>query len=96
MPYRFLNKLTPDLTKAGLIKAKEGKGGGFSLSKKPASITINHILKALGEPLDIAQCFSDKHCPIDEMGKCKMKLVWTKIKTNINKELNRTTLKDLI
>lgn len=96
MPYRFLNKLVPDLIKADLITSKEGKGGGFSLAKKPTAININHILKALGEPLDIAQCFSHKNCPIDKKGKCKMKLVWARIKKNIDKELNKTTLKDLI
>ena len=96
MPYRFLNKIARDLVQAKLIKAKEGKGGGFVLTKKPNTITISQILKALGEPLDIAQCFSNKHCPIDSLKKCKMKLVWARIKKNIDQELNKTTLKDLI
>lgn len=96
MPYRFLNKLSRDLVAAGLIGAKEGKSGGFTLIKKPSDISVNRILKSLGEPLNLAQCFSHRHCPLGNAKHCKMRLVWAKIRKDIDRELKRTTLKDLI
>jgi Rrf2 family iron-sulfur cluster assembly transcriptional regulator len=94
MPYRFLNKLARDLIKAKLIKAKEGKGGGYILAQKPSQIPIKKILDVLGEPLIFARCLADTNCDLDKG--CKMKIIWNKIKKNIDRELNKLTLKDLI
>ena len=96
MPYRFLTKIVKQLITANLIQAKEGKHGGYSLLKKPRQIKIKEIFEALGEPLSLALCLSDKHCPMVIEKKCKMRSVWLKIKKNIDQELNRTTLADLI
>ncbi len=96
MPYRFLTKIVKQLTVAKLIQAKEGKHGGYSLSQNPKKIKIKTIFDALGEPLSLALCLSDKHCPMVIEKKCKMRSVWLKIKKNIDYELNHTTLADLI
>ena len=96
MPYRFLTKIAKPLIVAKLIKAKEGKNGGYSLSREPGKIRLKYILDSLDEPLSIAICLSAKSCPLKKERNCKVKTVWTKIKRNIDKELNRITLKDLI
>ena len=41
MPYRFLTKIVRQLISAGLIQAKEGKNGGYSLLQKPKQISFN-------------------------------------------------------
>ncbi len=96
MPYRFLTKIVKQLTTAKLIQAKEGKHGGYHLVKNPKQIKVKEIFEALGEPLSLTLCFSHKHCPMAIEKKCKMRSIWLNIKKNIDYELNRTTLADLI
>lgn len=96
MPYRFLTKIVQQLISANLIQAKEGKNGGYSLLKKPQQIKIKNIFTVLGEPLDLTLCISHKHCPMGLEKKCKMRTIWLKIKKNIDKELDKTTLADIL
>jgi Rrf2 family protein len=94
MPYRFLTKIVQDLVKAKLIEAKEGKGGGYTLAKKPSAIRIKTVLEALGEQLEITRCLGGEFCSSQKT--CKLKPVWTRIKRYVDKEMNQVTLKDLI
>jgi len=96
MPYRFLNKVVKPLIEVGLIDAREGKNGGYALSKAPGRIKLKQIYDSLGEGLSITQCHSSKHCPLGFESKCKVRPVWIRIKKNIDAELNKITLKDLI
>ncbi|WP_273852082.1 RrF2 family transcriptional regulator [Guptibacillus spartinae] len=62
----FLRKILTHLVKAGLIQAKEGREGGYSLIKDPADITLAEVYDAMkAEPfpkgfLDVAtkECFA--------------------------------------
>lgn len=94
MPYRFLTKIVQDLIGAGLIKAKEGRGGGYSLTKKPSNIKMKAVLNALGEPIEISRCLADRYCSNEK--NCKLKPVWLRIKKYIDKEMKQITLKDLL
>lgn len=96
MPYRYLNKISHDLKKARLILPKEGKNGGFILAKKPNQITVKQILTALNEPLILARCLAHQRCYINNQLNCPTKAVWSKIKKNIDKDLQKITLKSLI
>lgn len=94
MPYRFLTKIIKLLIKANLVQAKEGKNGGYVLTKNPKQIKVKDILQTLGEPMKITRCLCGAECASQK--DCKMKKVWLKIKKNINQELDKMTLKDLL
>jgi len=47
LPGPFLAKLAANLVKAGIIKSREGAGGGYLLAKNPDQITLREILSAL-------------------------------------------------
>ena len=61
----FLRKILSHLVKAGLIQAKEGRDGGYSLAKEPDQIVLADIYAAIkSEPfskgfldVDNKQCF---------------------------------------
>ena len=44
----FLRNLALELRKAGVIKAVEGKNGGYFLTKAPKDITVGDVLKIFG------------------------------------------------
>lgn len=51
VPRDYLIQLALRLRKAGLIKARPGKNGGYVLAKSPADITIAQILNAFDSDL---------------------------------------------
>ncbi len=96
LPYPFLAKLTRDLVKAKIIIAKEGKGGGYLLKRPAQKINLKQVLSALGEELTLARCLAHNNCHIQQQKNCQVRLVWAKLKNNIDKQLKELTLQDLI
>jgi len=47
----YASKLLSILRKAGLVVAERGRGGGFSIARRPEEITLYEALTALGGPL---------------------------------------------
>ena len=91
IPFRFLEKIMSALEKAGLIKAKKGAGGGYSLAKAPAKIRVLEIMEAIEGKIVPAGCaFCGK------AGRCLSKSVWQKIQKSLNNTLKSITLADLI
>ena len=60
----FLRNVAAELRLAGLVKAAEGKNGGYTLSKKPRHIYFGEIIKALSKEPIFSCCQETKD------GKC--------------------------
>lgn len=90
IPFDFLEKIFSDLEKTGLVKAKKGIGGGYSLAKNPSKITIKDIVSPLENttPVNCRLCGKSK--------RCASKNVWGKVDTAIEKTLKSIKLSDLI
>jgi len=91
IPFDFLEKIVSQLEKAGLLKAKKGVAGGYSLDKPAKNITVGQIATALEGKLSPVGC---SLC--SKSRKCLSKNVWDKVKESLNKTLNSLNLADLI
>ena len=62
-PPRFLYRVLRRLVDAGLLTAVSGPGGGYTLAKKPSSITLFDILHAVEGPCEASRLthVSPKH-----------------------------------
>jgi len=47
VPYDYLAKIFTRLSKAGLVRSIEGKGGGFQLAKPAEHITVLDVVNAI-------------------------------------------------
>lgn len=74
----FLKGIAKKLKRAGLIKSKEGKNGGYKLSKNPFSLSYKDIIYAISGVIDISPC-----CPECDKKTCQSRAVWK----NINKKI---------
>lgn len=65
LPQDYLVKVLQTLSKAGLVKARRGIGGGISLTRSPEQITLLDVIEAVqGGPLGINRCFAvPNECP---------------------------------
>ena len=51
IPIKFLEGILLDLKSSGLLQSKTGKGGGYQLTRSPASITMGSLVRLLEGPL---------------------------------------------
>lgn len=55
---KFLDAILLELRNNGLLRSKKGPGGGYSLSKPAAEITIGQVVRVLDGPLAPIRCAS--------------------------------------
>lgn len=94
LPYRFLSQVAADLKKAGLVKAKEGVGGGYFLARPAEKIEVAEILEVLEGPIELVECLQNgASCPW--AGVCGQKAMFTEMKKSLKKIMEAHTLADL-
>lgn len=97
---RYLSQIITLLKRAGLVKSREGKLGGYTLAKKPSKITVMKILEVLEGPLFLVRCCDErikrrsKQCGSENF--CQIKGLWMQAKFMLAKFLHEKTLKDLL
>jgi len=91
LPFKYLEQVVIPLKGAGLIDAKEGKGGGYFLTREPKKITVAKIVEVLEGPVEVGHCFG---CP--KVNLCVQKDVWVEVGDKVKKTMEGKTLKDLI
>ena len=88
---KFLSQIAQDLKKAGMIKAKEGVSGGYTLAKAPKQIKIIDVLKTLDGELVAGECFDDDHeC------NCGGRDIWMEMKAQMEETIGKKTVADLV
>jgi Rrf2 family protein len=92
LPFKFLEQAAFLLRVAGLIDSKEGKSGGYFLTKSPGKISMGTIIEALEGPVGF-----DHHCAgCPEFGLCGQKDVMDEVELQVKKTIKAKTLKELI
>ena len=91
LPYKFLGQLASILRLMGLIEAKEGKGGGYFLTRPPGKISVAEVAEALEGPVEVGYCSG---CP--KVRICGQKDVWAEVGDKVRETIEGKTLEDLI
>lgn len=93
---KYISQIATILKEAGFITSKEGKGGGYSLAKKPTEISLMQVLEALEGPVAPVKCSSEQkdlcHCEAS----CGMKNTWQGATTLLKDYLSSKTLADTL
>jgi Rrf2 family protein len=94
IPAPYLAKIVQVLARRGLVNTQRGIGGGVSLAKAPANITLYDVCVALDDPsvqsrcmLGTAECSDDRACPCHEF--------WKSHRLEFHQFLQGTTIADL-
>jgi Rrf2 family iron-sulfur cluster assembly transcriptional regulator len=92
----FLEQIFYKLKKAGLIRSVRGPGGGFILDKKPAEISVQDILSAVGETHGLTPCTLRRKTLCDRPVPCPAHEIWTGLQKTMEDYLSNVTLKDIL
>ncbi len=91
----YLEQLFGPLRRAGLVASTRGPGGGYSLAREAARISIAEIVDAVDEPIHTTRCESGgPGCLAGE--RCLTHDLWSELGTQIRLFLEAATLADVI
>ncbi len=94
IPYNNLSKLVQALSKAGIIKTKQGKNGGIQLLMRPSDISLKTILDTIDGPTRLSDCLLD-HRFCSQTQDCKLKGKLFDIQNQIDAILKNATIEEI-
>ncbi len=93
---KYLEQILPALTKNGLIKGVQGKGGGYRLTREPKDYPIGEILRITEHDLAPVSCLAEGAPKCERREKCKTIGFWEGLDKVVNDYVDSKTLKDLL
>lgn len=94
LPYRFLGQLALGLRSGGIIEGREGKNGGYMLTKNWRKKSMYDLLEALGENKGLVECLGKKGICI-RAGKCYLRGIWKRVEEGIFSDLKSIKLDEI-
>ena len=97
LPYRFLGQLAVELKNGGLLKAREGRGGGYSLAKDWNEVSLYDLIVMLGEDKALVECLCEGgSCSYGKQQvECKLKKLWVRLERVFKEEIKRVKLGEI-
>jgi Rrf2 family protein len=99
IPKKFLDGILGDLRRAGFVRSKTGKEGGYMLARPAEEIRIGHVIRVLDGPLAPIACASRTayqrcdDCPNEK--KCTVRLMMLEVRNAIATILDHRTLAEM-
>lgn len=95
IPVAFLERILAQLRQAGLVNARRGVAGGYSLGRPAAAVSAADIVTALEGPISLLDCVHDE-AACARTDACLSRAVWCKLDEAVAGALEGVTLADLI
>lgn len=94
IPRTFLSKILQQFTRTGLVASFRGMGGGFTLARDPAGITLLEVVEAIEGPVLPNRCLvGEGTCERDRI--CRVHEVWGRVRDEIVAILAGVTIEEL-
>ena len=92
---KYMEAIMPNLVRAGLVSAVQGKGGGYMLSKGVEEYSVGEVLRASeGSMVPVACLEGGFECPRSDT--CRTRKVWERLEHMIDGYLDSLPLADLL
>ncbi len=92
---KYIERIMPLLTKAGLVDGQHGKGGGYMLRREPESYTAGEILRAAEGDLAPVACLGCGAQPCPRAAMCRTLPMWERYYKLTNDFFDSVTLAEL-
>ena len=93
---KYLENILASLSRAGLVEAIRGKGGGYRLARKPCDYSVGEILRLAEGSLAPVSCLEAGATPCPKASSCRTLPVWEKLESLICGYLDEVTLTSLL
>lgn len=92
---KYLHALLTSLKAAGLVRSVRGSGGGYNLTRAPADISVNEVVRALEGSIAPSQCVEDASA-CSRSGECAAHDLWSEMHMMVEDLLKGVSLSDLL
>ncbi len=92
---KYLESIMTTLSKAGMVDAIHGKGGGYRLNRPPEAYTVGSILKLTEGGLTAVSCTSQGAAACSRAECCDALPMWEKLDKLIDDFFEGITIADL-
>lgn len=92
---KYLDAIFASFKTAGIVRSKRGVGGGHSLARDPATITVHDVFLALDGPVSLVDCVKDTNV-CKQSHRCVTRDVWTEMEKAMEGVLDNYTLAGLV
>ena len=92
---KYLETITRMLSKAHLIEAASGHGGGYRLTRNPSEYSISEILNLTEGSLAPVACLKDEQNTCERSSACYTLPIWEGLAKLINDYFDNMTLEDV-
>jgi Rrf2 family iron-sulfur cluster assembly transcriptional regulator len=90
----YLEQLFGKLRRRSLVDSVRGPGGGYTLARAAATISVADIIRAVDESLDATQCGGQENC--QEERRCMTHELWSTLNDKMYEYLSSVMLADLV
>jgi Rrf2 family iron-sulfur cluster assembly transcriptional regulator len=91
IPARYLEQIFGRLRRSDIVTSKRGPGGGYTLARSAAKITLREVLEAVEGPLDESVAMNDESA----MRKHRPDFLWPALASRIGEALDATTIEQM-
>lgn len=97
IPYELLSKLLQKLNRKGIVQSTKGKFGGYNLQVPTAKLSLLHIIDALDENIQLANCTFDNATKADctRLNNCNIRNPFWALQNRINSMFESIKLNEL-
>lgn len=93
---KYVSRIIPLLSSAGLVKSTHGKLGGYQLTRNPSEYTVGEILRLTEGNLAPVSCLACDVNPCAKQTTCTTLIMWKQFHKVINEYLDSVTLETLL
>ena len=93
---KYLETIMATLSKAGVVDAVHGTGGGYRLNRSPEEYTVGSILKLTEGNLSAVSCTSQGAAACSRSECCNALPMWEKLDRMIDEFFEGITIADLL
>jgi Rrf2 family transcriptional regulator, iron-sulfur cluster assembly transcription factor len=90
----YLEQLFGKLRRHDLVESTRGPGGGYTLGRKAADISVADIIVSVDEPIDATQCGGKENCHGDS--RCMTHELWAALNNKMVEFLSSISLQTLV
>lgn len=94
VPQTFLAKIFQSFAKLGIVNSYRGTGGGFTLARPAAEITLREVVEAVEGPIMPNRCLLGRGA-CDRSGECNVHEVWRLVQQRVVDVLESVTIETL-
>lgn len=95
LPLPMVSKILGSLARGEILTGHRGVGGGYSLDRDPATISVAQVIRAIEGPISMVQCAAQPGA-CDHESDCPTRINWGRINRQVEMALEQVPISEML